>query len=182
MSFSEDGNNEQLWNLYSEMGSGFTLGLGKDEFLLAKDRPAWADVWRVSYDADALAAYCADALQLILATYLSRFNQDHHAHPDWFPPVDQMALAYLQENSHFAPAFKAPDWSYQREWRWAVIRPFEPDSPERYFTLPLGATLKERLLPICSIGAGPHCSDDSMETVKAALARLGYDNVILRRV
>ena len=184
MSVSEDGNNEQLWKLYSEAGSGFAIGIPQDAFLSATEHPHWAEVWRVSYGKDVLERYCAEALRVILETYLSRFDRGHEAYPAWFPPVDQMALAYLREISHFAAAFKASDWSYQQEWRWAVIQPPEEDSMTRHLPLPLPLRYPadETCLPICSITAGPRCNERIILNVTNMLEPLGYSNVNFRRV
>lgn len=168
ISLVTDGDNDHLWRLYGDRGTGCSLAFPTGSIA------NWGDDWyllRICYSDDEINTFCRYSLSFIRAIFLEDREEDPEA------KANDYANLFFQFAIWFAPMFKAKVWSDENEWR--LVRVVDPAhrrerAPGKYYVEAPDPTTGK--LELGGVSLGPNNqSAETIQRVRDALKASGYD-------
>ncbi len=167
LSLVANGDDENLWGLYGDRGTGFSLAFPTLWPL------QWNENWvlvKVQYGEETVREFSERSLRLIRTIYRQDIAQGAAL------PAKNYADLLFENIRWFAPAFKLNAWADEKEWRLFRIgsgdeRQQRPDG--RYF---LKAPSKNKLR-IAAVACGPQCPPEAVLSVRKAAYLNGYGEI-----
>jgi hypothetical protein len=171
LSFSTNGSEPGMWELYADEGRGFSFAIPIDRAFRWVREELNGFAFRCSYSPSELDQFCKAALETIRHIYRADCV-DGLAHSP-----DSCAELFLSQVAWFAPVFKPHVFEAEQEWRFLFVRPpndHKVDADGRTFIeLPLSPV--SGVAPIRAICAGPHADyDDDIVPLQDVLCSNGY--------
>ncbi len=185
-SFSSDGDEEGMWQLYASRGTGFSFCIPIGHGLRWSEGPPFGWFWRCHYGEETVTAFCNRALskaeELFDRITAERKNAPYERveNPDGEgAATTDFANEYLNWIAPFAAAFKPGTWADEQEWRWVFVR--HPDDTPAFLELDLRNSRQEDKLAIAAICAGPQCNQESIDRVRSILDSNGLAGCPIHR-
>ncbi len=115
LSFTDNGSDYGMWNLYSKRGTGLSFSFpGGKAYEWAQNNNGV--LVRVFYEPDELDVFCRTWLAKVREAFVGSRSREEEPDPEGF------AKAFLRDVGFYAPVFKPKVWSDEREWRYVFRR------------------------------------------------------------
>jgi len=173
-SFSSDGDERGMWQLYADHGSGFSFCIPIRHGLSWSEGPPFGWLWRCHYGEETLTTFSNRALakaeELFDQITVERATAEYEN--EWNPTGEgstttDFANEYLNRIAPFAAAFKPGVWADEQEWRWVFVR--HPNESPAFLELNLLDVTSKKKSVIAAICAGPQCTERNIDHLRTVL-------------